>query len=215
MTKTLQQVAFESRGKVSKVDAARIIGDLAQTYPEAVPQLGRLLAVLQPAAKKAKDAFGWVAQAAAKKDIRKYLNYVMCDGTQAVATCGSRMHIAPCDKEPGLYDPKTGVKLYDLDPSGANHPGKFPDWRRVVPNRTSLSDTATFELERTEWAGAPAVFAAHGGSGMPEKHWAGATERCNRVHFGANDWKDSIYFEGGNGERAVVMPFRMPTPKAR
>lgn len=208
----LEQIAFTNRGKVKKDEAAKLIRELAVTYPSAVPKLGLLLALLQPPVVKAATTFAWVALACAKKDVRQYLSYVMCDGTQMVATDGGRLHAAPCtDKAPGLYDPKTGERVWLLSqnyaegetPSG--HPGKFPDWQRIVPpvSHRSMQDVGDLKFNRLD----KDSICTPGTSWYFSTQFDQVVKRCNRISEG-DAHVESAYLEGPNGERAVIMPLR-------
>jgi hypothetical protein len=212
----IHQIAILNRGKVKKTEAARLILELAEQYPDAVPKLGLLLALHQPPAPKADTPFAWVAKAVAVKDLRSYLQYVMCDGVSMVATDGIVMHVVPCDgREPGLYDPKTGERVWLLahhyaegeTPSG--HPGRFPDWRRVCPvvSNRQLQDVASTSL-RHGMLGKDPIVQGPNLSAVKQSQWCAVTLRCNRVAWGETAHVESIYLEGPNGEQAVMMPYR-------
>ena len=71
---------------------------------------------------RARDHFSWVALATAKKDYRRQLEYVYCDGARIIGTDGHRLHVAPAgDRSAGYYDPRTGdavildVQFFDVD----------------------------------------------------------------------------------------------------
>lgn len=212
----IHQIAFTNRGKVKKAEAARLILELAEQFPDAIPKLGLLLALHQPPAQKADSVFAWVAKAVAAKDIRKYLQYVMCDGTMAVATDGTVLHAAPCtDKAPGLYCPKTGERVWLLESNyaqgetPAGHPGCWPDWRRIVPRpgARAMQDADAAQLGHMLMGKDPAVQGPNR-TRIKQTQWGAARLRCNRVHWGDTAHVDSVYFEGPAGEFAVVMPFR-------
>lgn len=202
----IHQVAFEFRGKVRKTEAQVIILELAKKYPDETVQLGQLLALMAPPMKKAGNTFAWVAKAvASNKESRKYLRFVMCTGTMMVATDGSRLHAAPqTDKAPGLYDPKSGERIFNLFenyPDGevpGDHPGKYPDWQRIVPRDRHAAEV---ELEYAQFANTVAV--GVGDVWVPVEHWNAASRVYDRASFG-----DSVYLEGSNGEFAVIMPLR-------
>ena len=212
----LHQIAFLNRGKVTKTEAAKLIVELAADYPDAVPKLGLLMALHQPPTPKTSTAFAWVAKAVAgPKELCKCLQYIMCDGIQAVATDGTICLVAPCtDKAPGLYDPKTGERVWLLEsnyptpgdtPSG--HPGKFPDWQRIMPRSRTLSNVEPTSLSHRLFGKDPVVGVANG-SWVKQTQWNNVTMRCNRISEGDKPHVDALYFEGPNGEQAVVMPFR-------
>lgn len=201
----IHQVAFEFRGKVRKTEAQTIILELAKKYPDETLQLGQLLALMAPPMKKAGNTFAWVASAVSPKDIRRYLRFVMCTGTMMVATDGSRLHAAPCtDKAPGLYDPKSGERihlLFENYPDGevpSDHPGKYPDWQRIVP-RDRCPGNVT--LDHARLGGTAAVGASN--TWIPADQWVTASNVCDRASFG-----DPVYLEGPAGELAVIKPYR-------
>lgn len=211
----LDQIAFLNRGKVKKPEAAQLIRLLAERYPDAVPELGKLLALHGPATVGKKDAFGWVAQAVAgPKELRKYLRYVMCDGKNAVATDGSLMLVAPMPTAaPGLYDPKTGMRVWELFETLADvpdaHPGKFPDWGRVaLANRRDFQDVATVDLRAVALGNTPSLRNGPTGTAFQEGFWRLATQKCDRVSFGQVAHVDSIQFQNAEGFAAVLMPYR-------
>lgn len=213
----IHQIAFTNRGKIKKEEAAKLILELAAQYPDAVPKLGLLLALLQPPAQKADTVFAWVAKAVAnQKELRKYLRYVMCDGQSLVATDGTMLFAAPCgDRAAGLYDPKTGEKIWLLEcdyPEGetpSGHPGRWPEWQRVMSRpadrdlNDANTDSVTFgKLQKDVTVRGP------NGSTIKLTQWEAALLRCNRCDWGTAPHSNSVYFEGSNGERSVVMPYR-------
>ncbi len=214
----LHQIAFTNRGKVKKAEAAKLILELAEEFPAAIPKLGLLLALHQPPAPKAATLFAWVAQACAgPKELRKYLQYVMCDGDHIVGTDGSACHVAPAEgRAAGLYDPKTGVSVWGLEseyPAGetpSGHPGRFPDWQRIMPPPVwgrALIDLAPLSRRRHQ-VGTVRIVEIGGSSWVPSGLLEAAELRCNRVRLAQRPHVDSVYFEGPNGERAVIMPMR-------
>lgn len=141
MTDIFLQLAANA-SKPKKADAATLIRELAARYAEDTDTLHELAALytffLPPAPKKAaqKDVWAWVCQAVAgPKDHRPYLHYVMADGLNIYATDGHRLHSAQVAREPGLYDPRTGAKVWDLEDTQPGHPGRFPDVKRIIPER--------------------------------------------------------------------------------
>ena len=93
-----------------------------------------------PVPKKPKTKEQWVALAVAKKDVRKYLNYLHVRDKKLWATDGSRMHWCDTDLADGFYCPKT-LFLVDLA-------YKYPDTYRVIPKKFE-TDTAT--LTKDDW----------------------------------------------------------------
>lgn len=146
MTQTTADADFLRRAALSakpnKAQAAEIIRSIAGANAQD-NELRNALATLYtyflpPAPKKAahKDVWAWVCQAINPKDARPYLHYVMADGMSIWATDGHRMHSARDLREPGLYDPKTGALVWGLEGvKGDGHPGRFPDVKRILPER--------------------------------------------------------------------------------
>jgi len=162
---------------------------------------------------KAKTPFAWVASACAKPtDLRRYLGYVMSDGLNIVATDGARMHVFPdTSLAPGLYDPKTGLRVWGLyenyavgDLPGA-HPGKFPDWRRVIPAPGARSSSEIPEL-RVSRLGKEQVVSP-GSSWFVARYWEAAASRCSSLIEGTPH-VGSTLLTGDAGEQAVLMPLR-------
>ena len=87
--------------------------------------------LIPPAPAKPKSIRQWLAKFAAKKDIRKSLNYVYSDGKNTVAT---NSHILAVEYnsniEPGFYDPKTLIKIKVDD--------NFPDYNIVIPDAKDM-----------------------------------------------------------------------------
>lgn len=141
MTDIFLQLAANA-SKPKKANAAALIRELAARHAEDTDTLHDLAALytffLPPVPKKAaqRDVWAWVCQAVAgPKDIRLYLHYVMADGLNIYATDGHRVHSARDLREPGLYDPKTGARVWDLENAAPGHPGCFPDVKRILPER--------------------------------------------------------------------------------
>ena len=129
--------------KPSKRDAQATIRELADRYPDAVPDLAGLYAYFMPTKPKtAKTAFDWVAQAAAVKDCRAHLNwvYVTAEGDM-VATDGHRLHRAPAPASllPGYYDPRNGDWVHGPDFA------KYPDYARVLADAEKSASTLYLE----------------------------------------------------------------------
>lgn len=115
--------------KPTKTDAQQIIKRIAEQCPEQIQDLAALYVYFMPATpKKPKTDFQWVAQAAGKKDVRYYLNYVYVDEKNIVATDGHRLHMIPNSDniEPGYYLPN-GDKAHGPDFA------KYPDYEQVKP----------------------------------------------------------------------------------
>ena len=138
----LAQMAH-ARKRPNKADAQETLRALADQYPEALPDLAGLYAYFMPTkSKTAKTAFDWVAQAAAVKDCREYLNfvYVTAEGDM-VATDGHRLHRAPAPASllPGYYDPRNGDWVHGPDFA------KYPDYARVLADAEKGASTLYLE----------------------------------------------------------------------
>lgn len=101
----------------------------------------RLLAYFAPRVTTPKTAEQWVAQAAAKKDVRPHLLYLYSDGQNLYATDGHRAHYAPTTKPEGFYCPKTFEPRPDVE-------YKYPDVLRVVPKSPMSSEITHTENTR-------------------------------------------------------------------
>lgn len=102
-------------------------------------QMDSLLLYFAPSAPKvAKTAIEWVAKAAAKNDVRYYLNYIRVQDGYAYATDGHRMHRAVSDLPTGFYCPITLAQV-DCDAT-------YPDPNRVM---TRLSNVKPYVTDLT------------------------------------------------------------------
>lgn len=142
--------------KPNKRQAADMLKELAATIGdehnlEGLAALYRYFLPPLPKGLKAaaKDKWKWVTLPVDPNEIRKYLRYVMADGKRICATDGHRVHCAPDDREPGLYCPVMGEKIFDLTPDAnkpGNHPGRYPDVDRVMPQvKTGLYEKTRIE----------------------------------------------------------------------
>lgn len=138
----LQVAAKASRP--SKAECMTILKELAEELgEEKLVQIASLYSWFTPAApgvtKAKKDAFAWCATAVASRDSRSFLQYVFVSSAGIYGSNGHRIHSAPRPEglEEGLYNPKTGEKVWDLweNYTGArptDHPGKYPDLREAI-----------------------------------------------------------------------------------
>lgn len=125
---------FYSDKKPNKADAFDLLAELAQELdPEKGSKvyniLGSLTVYFRPTLpKKPKTAWQWVAKAAAKQDVRYYLNHVYVERDRIIATDGHRLHMASNDDKlpDGFYCPKTMILQHEPDYA------KFPDVDRVL-----------------------------------------------------------------------------------
>lgn len=206
----LYAAAFNYRGKIKGPEAEQVVKELAERHPEEHEALAKLLAFFMPKSPKGKTVEAWVASAASKKDIRAYLRFVCATGTELVATDGHRLHLTPGFLPRGLYDPVTYVKLWDLyedcETVPAGHPGKFPDYRRIIPARDTvlLSSLGQQVLDK----GRLRVTQGEKSADFFPEQFEAAKLHCTRGGIvGPND---SMLFEGDAGQVAVVMPLREP-----
>lgn len=134
--------------KANKNQAFELIKTLKEGGQLSEIELDSLVKYFAPAMPaKPKNAFQWVAKAAAKKDVRDYLNYVfVTEEGEAQATDGHRVHRAFVEGyDPGYYCPKTGLKI-----DGGPKNGKFPDVDRVMGNFPSKYDCRLTEEDLTQ-----------------------------------------------------------------
>lgn len=209
----LFRLASLYRGAVKKTEAEDLIVALAARVPGEVNDLAKLLALLKPPTVVPKTAEAWVAKAAAKKDVRKYLQWVYVNDGVMVATDGHRLHLAPSRLAPGYYDPKSMVRMFGIDTAEAEHPGKFPDYRRIIPtcNTLPLANVTVVMQQRLKQFTPCMVYMANKSVEVNIDYWEEATARCNMV--GMRGPQDSILLEGPNGELSVIMPVLKPTTR--
>lgn len=230
MTDIFLQLAANA-SKPKKADAATLIRELAARYAEDTDTLHELATLytffLPPAPKKAaqKDVWAWVCQAVAgPKDPRPYLRYVMADGHSIYATDGPRLHSTRDLREPGLYDPLTGAKVWDLEGAGDGHPGRFPDVKRIIPERGGASrpvSAATVSPLREEVGGyvRARVGFAGGAFDVNLPYWRQATEALEGAALqlpaqGTAPVRIDGYHKATGAEvLAVIMPMRTEATK--
>ena len=133
--------------KVKKDEAQGIIKDVYWKYPELVEHMAMLYSYFMPAMpKRAATMFEWVAKATNAKDVRRFCQFVHCDGKFIICSDGHRLHYAPSDgREVGYYHPITGDKVQE--------DARFPDWQRVIPPADEESkkvDCLLSDLHATE-----------------------------------------------------------------
>lgn len=209
MSQELFRLTAMYRGQLKKDAAEDLIVEMAARIPGEVHNLAKLLALLKPPAVAAKTVAAWVAKAAAKKDIRKYLNYVYVNEGVMVGTDGHRLHLAPSDLEPGLYDPKSMVKIWGLDTEVEGHPGKFPEYRRILPVAdVEPADLVKLEIKERLKLFTPCTVTLGGKTASVNlEYWEQALMRCDRVSV--REPQEALRLEGPNGEVAVIMPVRL------
>jgi hypothetical protein len=123
--------------KASKKAAYDMAVKLKQGETLSSFELDSLLLYFAPSIPKtAKTSMEWVAKAAAKKDNRKYLEYVRVQDGTAYAVDGERIHYAPSDLPEGWYCPKTLMRL-----EGVNE--RAPDYLRVSARANTVNAHAT------------------------------------------------------------------------
>lgn len=215
---------------LSKADLERTVVELFEDYPAEKKRLAALLSHFLPKAPSGKNLTveQWVAKAVAVKDLRGYLSFVMSDGQVIVATDGHRLHGAPTTLPRGLYCPRTMIKLHDLQqdiegevPPG--HPGKFPQWERILPKRVFSQTVASCEVALLPPVGKGASkyqamhlrindgFAAHD-THLAISYLNDVKLRCNEISASSNG--SAVRMDGPAGEFAVVMPIRVEATKA-
>lgn len=209
MSEELFRLTALYRGKLKKDAAEDLIVEMAARLPGEADNLARLLALIKPPAVVGKSLEAWVAKAAAKKDVRKYLNFVYVNDGSMVATDGHRLHMAPCDLEPGMYDPKSMVKMWGLDTEVAGHPGRFPEYRRILPIAdVEPVENAKVEIKERLKLFTPCTVTLDGKTvGLNLEYWEQATARC--THVAVRGPHESLRLEGPNGILAVIMPTRL------
>lgn len=139
--------------KANKKTAYQMVEQLKQGDTLKPEQLDSLLLYFAPSIpKKATSALQWVAKAAAKKDNRKYLEYVRVQDGTAYAVDGERIHYAPSDLPEGWYCPKTLMRL-----EGVNE--RAPDYLGVSARANTVNTHATLgELSKGMVSSKPFLF---------------------------------------------------------
>lgn len=202
--------AFKYRGKINKSEAETLVATLGERHPESREELAMLLAYFMPKAPRGKTVEAWVGSAAGKKDIRKYLRYVCATGFEIVAADGHVLHKAPSFLPRGLYDPVSMAKVWDLYEDCAEmpegHPGKFPDYPRIIPRRDTrlISELQTEVLAK----GRMSVKQGEREAFFIPEQFERASQYCTRAGIAGPN--DSMLLEGDAGQVAVVMPLREP-----
>ena len=165
-----------------------------------------------PAKLSFRDKFAHCAKAAAKKDIREYMNYVYCNGERIVATDGHMLvhHSNDDDLEMGFYHPKTKEKI-SLD-------HRYPDYERLFDYKNAISApihkfTITSGTERN----GKEVLQYYRLSTEKADYTVPVDRKLWDVVI-ANDDKATIYIRGeqnavivehSNGGKGIVMPLRI------
>lgn len=202
--------AFKYRGKINKSEAETLVAALGERHPESREELAMLLAYFMPKSPRGKTVDAWVGAAASKKDIRRYLQYVCATGFEIVATDGHVLHKAPNFLPRGLYDPVSMVKVWDLYEDCAQvpegHPGKFPEYPRIIPKRDTrlITELQTEVLTKGRMS---IKQGAHEAFFMPEQFELAALH-CTRAGIAGPN--DPMLLEGDAGQVAVVSPLRTP-----
>ena len=115
--------------KPSKGAILKIVRDIivAEKYTLTEFELAQLYSYfIPPIPAKTKNPLLWVGLAAAKVEVRNFLNFSYCDGDRLIGCDGHRVHwVAVSDMEPGYYIPSTLDLIADQ--------GQYPDIDRVIP----------------------------------------------------------------------------------
>lgn len=205
MSEQLYRDAAKYRGKVKKREAELLVLELAASRPEEADKFAQLLAFFAESKPKAKTVFGWVASAVAKKDVRKYLQYVFSDGSKIVGTDGTALHAADTDLPTGLYDPVTGLKMFELDPgTDAAHPGKYPEWKRILPRLEDKGPILESEPVKRQGIAVIDLCCAEFALAVPQKQWELARSRCDKISLQSPT--GAVRLDGSDGCLAVIMP---------
>lgn len=154
--------------------------------------------------------FEWVAAAAAKDDVRDYLNWVYADGSHIMASDGHRAHIMKDDREPGYYCPVKGVKVHDKD--WASYPDVL---RRILPdvsegyNRQPGLETTFHSVNNRLKTNVLTIKGTE--SHVAERYWAEATAWGDgTVVYTPNDKYRVVRLDiPAHDAIAIIMPIRV------
>lgn len=118
--------------KLNKREAYRVLKDALDGSCELnKAMLARLVRYFEPATPaKSKTVADWLARAlAGSGEIRKYLQFIYCDGENLIACDGHRLHVA--------YGHGAGMALgfynKQLDLVHGSDWARYPDWARLIP----------------------------------------------------------------------------------
>ena len=194
--------------RLKKYEALQIVENIYKDRQSVSDKdLAQLYRIFMPALpKKPKTDFDWLAKAVPpERDVRPYIQHIYCDGANAVATDGRRMHIAPCDNEPGYYD-RFGNPL-DWNET-------FPPWQRVAPGKNVKLDVRFDDLiievsNRGDLFYAlvdDSGYAAHFSKRLVDDALSINGDAGYTVHRGDNSTRSPIRIDMDGGRTAVVMP---------
>lgn len=181
--------------------------DLARMYAYFVPSVNKSMAK--------KDLFAWVALAAARKDVRYYLNCVASNALGLQATDGHRMHIIHNDNTMphGFYNEKSRHVIKDSEN------WNYPDIKRVVFSSKNKSEHTNIKLGDIKTKILPKinkmdVIQILGGKhklGVDLKYWNDAIVTFSPdadVYLHDNQSRAALHIIEGNKE-AVIMPMHI------
>lgn len=109
----MSDIVLTTKDKADKKTAFKILLEFKKSDDITEYDLDRLLNYFAPPIpKKPKTPMEWVARAAAKKDVRDFLNYIHVKDRIPYASDGHRLHKGNEVNLPdGVYDPKTLIEV--------------------------------------------------------------------------------------------------------
>jgi hypothetical protein len=131
--KNINKVATQAANqkKAIQKEAFAVVNELINSdtfHAATLDQLTTLYSYFMPAIpNKPKTVYQWLNKIKAKNDVRRYLNYVYCDGGRLCATDGHRLLVTPNDDglAIGFYDEAMNHVGTDI--------GTYPNLDRIIP----------------------------------------------------------------------------------
>lgn len=145
---TFIQSAYNAkqRRKPSKEHIATTLANLAEKYPDIMPDLAMIYGHFfmpgkAPAKKATTCPWTWLALAIDPKDIREYLQFIHVRDGVASATDGHRLHQVRVDAPDGHYCPRTFTLVHPLGWQN------YPDVARVIPDRKTMESVTLARVQ--------------------------------------------------------------------
>lgn len=152
---------------------------------------------------KAKTTAAWLVRAlAGKKNMRKYLQHVFCDGGRLMATDEARLHVAPAHGlAKGFYD--KALSPVELDE-------RFPDVTGVIITACRGEPHSLDSLKEipSGYKHGKHVFILPNGAFVQCQYWLDAVRGEAGIAYLSEDKEAPVGVELVDGRLAVIMPMR-------
>lgn len=152
---------------------------------------------------KAKTQEAWLVRALAdKKDMRKYLQHVFCDGSRLMATDGARLHVAPANGlAKGFYD--RALSPVELDE-------RFPDIEGAIITACKGEPYSLDSMKEipADYKHDKHVFILPNGAFVQCQYWLDAVKDETGIAYLNEDKEAPVGIELADGRLAVIMPMR-------